>query len=508
MNSSIIRFILGCVLKTEAALLLLPCFVALIYGEREGLWYLPVAAASLLFGLLMTRRKPTDTIFYLKEGCIATSLSWILLSFFGCLPFCLTGEIPSFTDSLFETISGFTTTGASILSDVEALSHCSLFWRSFTHWIGGMGVLVFLLAVVPLSGGSNINLMRAESPGPSVDRLVPKVKYTARILYLIYFGMTVIETILLLLGRMPLFDAVCTSFGTAGTGGFGIKNDSFAGYSPYLQWIVTIFMILFGINFNAYYLVIFGKIKKALKMEEIRYYLLLILASVSIIFLSILDTCAGIFDALTQSAFQVASIITTTGFSTTDFNTWSSTCKVILVLLMFVGACAGSTGGGIKVSRFVILFKTVKKEFTSYIHPKSIKKIKMDDKPVEHEIIRTVNVYIITFMVLFVLSVFLVSFDDTDLITGFTAVAATINNIGPGLEMVGPAENFGFFSHFSKYVLMFDMLAGRLELFPLLLLFHPTIWRDLFAYKKSVRSNKKNLMKKKSAQQSSVQPEP
>lgn len=497
MNSSIIRFILGYILKTEAALLLLPCLIALIYTEHEGLWYLPVAAACFILGSLMTRRKPADSVFYLKEGCIATALSWILLSFFGCLPFVLTGEIPSFTDALFETISGFTTTGASILSDVEALSHCSLFWRSFTHWIGGMGVLVFLLAIVPLSGGSNINLMRAESPGPSVGKLVPKVKYTARILYLIYFGMTVIETILLLLGKMPLFDALCTSFGTAGTGGFGIKNSSIAGYSPYLQWVVTIFMILFGVNFNAYYLVLFGKLKKAVQMEEVRYYLLTILLSVAIIFLSILGTCASAFDALTQSAFQVASIITTTGFSTTDFNTWTSTCKIILVLLMFVGACAGSTGGGIKVSRFVILFKTVKKEFTSYIHPKSIKKIQMDEKPIDHETIRTVNVYIITFMVLFVLSVFLISFDNTDLITGFTAVAATINNIGPGLELVGPAANFGFFSDFAKYVLMFDMLAGRLELFPLLLLFHPSIWKDLFAYKMSVRNNRKCLRNEK-----------
>lgn len=490
MNSSIIRFILGNILKTEAVLLLLPCLVALIYTEPEGLWYLPVAVCCFILGLLMTRRKPVSNVFYLKEGCIATSLSWIFLSFFGCLPFYLTGEIPSLTDALFETISGFTTTGASILSDVEALSHCSLFWRSFTHWVGGMGVLVFLLAIVPLSGGSNINLMRAESPGPSVGKLVPKVRYTARFLYLIYFGLTVIEVILLLIGRMPLFDAICSGFGTAGTGGFGIKNDSFGSYSPYLQWVVTIFMILFGINFNAYYLILFGKVKKALKMEEVRYYLLIILAAVVIIFLNILGTCANAFDALTQSSFQVASIITTTGFSTTDFNLWDESCKIILVLLMFVGACAGSTGGGIKVSRFVILFKTVRKEFMSYIHPKSIKKLQMDDKPIEHEVVRTVNVYIITFMVVFVLSVFLISFNDTDLVTGFTAVAATINNIGPGLEMVGPAENFGFFSPFAKFVLMFDMLAGRLELFPLLLLFHPSIWRDLFAYKMSMRNRK------------------
>ena len=491
MNSSIIRFVLGNVLKTEAALLLLPCLIALIYREQAGIWYLPVAAACFLFGCLMTIKKPANNVFYLKEGCITTALSWIFLSFFGCLPFYLTKEIPSLTDALFETISGFTTTGASILNDVEALSHCSLFWRSFTHWVGGMGVLVFLLAIVPLSGGSNINLMRAESPGPSVGKLVPKVRYTARFLYLIYLGLTIAEIILLLLGRMPLFDAICTSVGTAGTGGFGIKNSSIAGYSPYIQWIVTIFMILFGINFNAYYLILFGQIKKALKIEEIRYYLLIISASVIFIFFNILGLCANVFEALTQSAFQVASIITTTGFSTVDFNMWNESCKIVLVLLMFVGACAGSTGGGIKVSRFVILFKTVRKEFTSYIHPKSIKKIQMDEKPIEHEVVRTVNVYFITFFVLFVLSVFLISFDDTDLITGFTAVAATINNIGPGLEMVGPSANFAFFSPFAKYILMFDMLAGRLELFPLLLLFHKSIWKDLFAYKKSVRSFKK-----------------
>ena len=486
MNSSIIRYILGCILKTEAALMLLPCLVAVFYQEKEGLWYLPVAAGSLVLGVLMSLRKPKNSVFYLKEGCIATALSWIFLCVFGAIPFCLTGEIPSFTDALFETVSGFTTTGASILSDVEALSHCSLFWRSFTHWIGGMGVLVFLLAIIPMSGGSNINLMRAESPGPSVGKLVPKMKDTVRILYLIYAGLTVAEVVLLLLGGMPFFDALCTSLGTAGTGGFGIRNDSIAGYSPYLQWVTTIFMILFGVNFNAYCLLLFRKIKDFLRMEEVRCYLLIIFASVTFIAVNILKTCTGIFDAVTKAAFQVASIITTTGFSTTDFQQWPESSKAVLVLLMFVGACAGSTGGGIKVSRFVVLFKTVRKEFFSYIHPKSIKKIKMDGKPIDHDVVRSINVYMITFMVLFVLSVFLISFENTDLVTSFTAVAATINNIGPGLELVGPTGNFGFFSPFSKYVLMFDMLAGRLELFPLLLLFHPTIWKDLFAYKKTV----------------------
>ncbi len=487
MNSSIIRYILGHVLKIEGILMLLPCTVALIYGENVGFYYLITAVLCFLFGTLMTLRKPADYVFYLKEGCIATSLSWIFLSIFGALPFWLTGEIPSFTNALFETISGFTTTGASILSDVETLSHTSLFWRSFTHWIGGMGVLVFLLAIIPLSGGSHINLMRAESPGPSVGKLVPKVKYTARLLYLIYFGMTILEIIFLLLGGMPVFDALTTSFGTAGTGGFGIKNDSIMGYSPYLQWVVTIFMILFGVNFNAYYLLVFRKFKKALQVEEVRCYFAIIAVATAIIFFNILDTSAGIFDALTHSSFQVASIITTTGFSTVDFNLWPQTSKTVLVLLMFVGACAGSTGGGIKVSRFMVLVKTLIKELNSYIHPKSIKKIKMEYKPVEHEVVRAINVYFITFMLIFSASVLAISFDGKDLVTNFTAVAATINNIGPGLEMVGPTENFSLFSPFSKYVLMFDMLAGRLELFPLLILFHPAIWKDLFAQKRRTK---------------------
>ena len=483
MNSSIIRYVLGYVLRIEALFMLLPCLIAVIYQENQGFYYLAVACVCGLLGFLMTHRKPDNFVFYLKEGCVSTALSWIFLSFFGCLPFCLSGEIPSFTDALFETISGFTTTGASILNNVEALSHCALFWRSFTHWIGGMGVLVFLLAIIPLSGGSHINLMRAESPGPSVGKLVPKVKYTARILYFIYLGMTVIEILLLTAGGMPLFDAVTTSFGTAGTGGFGIKNDSIMSYSPYLQWVVTIFMMLFGVNFNAYYFLLFRNFKKAFMMEEVRYYFLIIFASIAIIFIDILNISSGAFDALTHASFQVSSIITTTGFSTIDFNLWPQTSKTVLILLMFVGACAGSTGGGIKVSRFVVLVKTVIKELNSYIHPKSIKKIKIDGKPVEHEVVRAINVYFITFMIIFSASVFAISFEGRDLITNFTAVAATINNIGPGLEMVGPTQNFGIFTPFSKYVLMFDMLAGRLELFPLLILFHPAIWKDLFTQK-------------------------
>lgn len=491
MNSSIIRYILGSVLKIEGVLLLLPCIVAVCYREKVGFVYLLVAAACLVLGLAMTFRKPKDTVYYLKEGCVATALSWIFLSFFGALPFWISGEIASLTDALFETVSGFTTTGASILDNVEALSHTALFWRSFTHWIGGMGVLVFLLAIISMSGGSQLNLLRAESPGPSVGKLVPKMKHTARILYLIYLGLTATEVILLLAGRMPLFDALTTSFGTAGTGGFGIKADSIGGYSPYLQWIVTIFMIAFGVNFNAYYFILFHNAKKALHMEEVRCYLAIIAGAVGILLLDTVKIYGNFPDAMRHSAFQVASIMTTTGFSTGDFDLWSQTSKTVLVMLMFVGACAGSTGGGIKVSRFIILIKTIGKELNSYIHPRSIKKITYDDRPLEHEVMRSTNVYFITFVIIFTMSVLLVSVEGWDMTTNFTSVAATINNIGPGLELVGPSRNFAFFSPMSKYVLMFDMLAGRLELFPLLILFHPAIWKDMYAHKSALKRLKR-----------------
>lgn len=479
MNTSMIRYTLGHVLRLEGLFLFLPLIIALMYQEQSGVYFLIVAIICFLAGLLLSFKKPKNTVFYLKEGCIITSLSWIVLSIFGCLPFVLSGEIPDFTNALFETVSGFTTTGASILSDIESLSHCMLFWRSFTHWIGGMGVLVFLLAIIPMGGGSNMNLMRAESPGPSVGKLVPKVHYTARILYIIYFGLTVLEIIFLLCGGIDWFNAVTTSFATAGTGGFGIKNDSLMSYSAYAQWVVAIFMILFGVNFNAYYLLFFGDFKKALKVEEVKHYFLIIGLSVTVIFLNIVNTMDNALECLRHVVFQVGSIITTTGFSTVDFDQWSQASKTILVLLMFVGACAGSTGGGIKVSRFVILFKTMIKEFNSYIHPKSVIKIKVEGKPIEHEVVRAVNVYFITFMTVFASSIILLSFEGHSLVTNFTAVIASLNNIGPGLELVGPTQNFGFFSNFSKYVLMIDMLAGRLELFPLLILFHPSIWKDM-----------------------------
>lgn len=483
MNSGIIRYVLGFVLKLEGILMLLPCMVAFIYEESEGVAYVGVATVSILIGILMSYRKPKSNVFYLKEGCVTTGLSWILLSLIGCLPFIISGEIPSFTNALFETVSGFTTTGTTILSDIEALSHCSLFWRSFTHWIGGMGVLVFILAIIPLGGGYNMNIMRAESPGPSVGKLVPKVKSTARLLYYIYMGLTVLEIILLLIGGLSVFEAVNTGLATAGTGGFGIRNNSLTDFSLFNQWVVTIFMILFGINFNAYFFILYRQFKKAFSMEEVRWYLIIIGVSTAIIFVNILETSANAVRALTDASFQVAAIITTTGFSTVDFNQWSGACKTILVLLMFIGACAGSTGGGMKVSRILIMIKTMFKELHSYIHPNSVRKVKLEKKPIEHEVLRSTNVYLITFILIFVVSTFIVSFDGFDLTTNFTAVAATINNIGPGLEAAGPTENFSNFSILSKFVFIFDMLAGRLELFPLLIFFHPKVWGELFISK-------------------------
>ena len=479
MNTSIIRYILGHIIKIEGFLMLLPCVIALIFQEKELFTYLAVATLCILLGSLMTFKKAKDTVFYLKEGCIATVLSWTFLSLLGALPFMITGEIPSFTDAIFETVSGFTTTGASILTNVEALSYTSLFWRSFTHWIGGMGVLVFLLAIIPLSGGSNMNLMRAESPGPSVGKLVPKMRYTARILYIIYLTMTIIQFILLLIAKMPWFDAICISFGTAGTGGFGILNSSCSSYSVTVQWIITIFMLLFSINFNAYYLILFGQIKEALKMEEVRTFLIAVFATIALITFDISAAFGSSFEALTHAAFQVASLVSSTGFSTIDYDLWPAFSRTLLVLLMFMGACAGSTGGGIKVSRFVIIGKSIKKELHSYIHPKSVKQIVMDGKEVENGVIRSVSIYIITFLAIFVLSILIISLEEKDLITNFTSVIATLNNIGPGLSMVGPTQNFEHFSNLSKWVFIFDMLAGRLELFPLLLMFHPSIWHEL-----------------------------
>ncbi len=476
MNYNVVIYVLGRVLQLEGGFMLLPALVALVYSEWQGLTYLCLALAVELIGFVITRRKPANMKFYLREGFVTVALSWIMLSVTGCLPFYITGDIPHFVDALFETVSGFTTTGASILSDVEVLAKCNLFWRSFSHWIGGMGVIVFLLAVIPMTGGTHMNLMKAESPGPSVGKLVPKVKKTAAITYIIYMSMTVAEAIFLLCGGMPLFDAVCNSMGTAGTGGFGINNAGFGAESAYIQWVVTVFMIAFGVNFNVYYLITIRRFRDAAKHEEARTYLLIILSAGALIAWNIRDMFDSLGDAVRHAFFQVGSVITTTGFASADFDLWPETSRTILVILMFIGACAGSTGGGIKVSRIIILVKTFFKEITSYLHPRSVKKIKLEGKPVEHETLRATNVYIVTFIILFTTSLLLISFEGKDLITNFTAVTATINNIGPGLSMVGPTSNFGHFTDFSKLVFVFDMLVGRLELFPILMLFCPSIW--------------------------------
>ena len=477
MNYQIIIFIIGWILKIEGTFMLLPILTGIIYKE-SSLWAFVInGAICILLGVLMTWKKPKHQHFYIREGFVTVALCWIVLSLMGAIPFLLTGTIPNFIDALFETVSGFTTTGASILPEVESLPRCVLFWRSFTHWIGGMGVLVFLLALLKMVDGSHMNLMRAESPGPSVSRLVPTVRSTAKILYSIYIVLTVLEMLLLLVGGMPLFDALTTAFGTAGTGGFGIKNDSIAGYSTFLQVVITIFMILFGVNFNIYYLVLIKKWKQIYKNEELRWYLIVIASAILLIGWNI----RGVYDtfgkALQQSAFQVASIITTTGFATADFNEWPEVSRTLLIMLMFVGASAGSTGGGIKVSRFIILLKSSAKELLQYLHPRQVRKIQMDGKPVEHEVVRNVNVYMMIYVLIFSFSVLFLAIDGHDLITNFTAVAATLNNIGPGLELVGPSANFSLFSYPAKIVLIFNMLAGRLEIFPLLLLFFKETWK-------------------------------
>lgn len=476
MNYGIICYVIGWVLNFEAAFMVPSCLVALIYGESAGFALLITAALSLAIGLLIIRKRPKSMSMYAKEGFVTVALCWIILSAIGALPFVLAGAIPSYVDALFEIVSGFTTTGSSILSDVEALPHCLLFWRSFTHWIGGMGVLVFVMAVLPLAGGTNMYMMKAESPGPSVGKLVPRVKRTAVILYGMYLAMSILLLIFLLAGRMPVFDALLTMFGTAGTGGFGIKNDSMAGYSPYLQWVVAIFMILFGVNFNAYYLLLKKKWKDASSSIEVRVYFAVILFAIAAITWNTMPMFSGLGTALRHAAFQVGSIITTTGFATTDFDLWPSFSKTVLVLLMFIGACAGSTGGGIKVSRIIILFKSIQKELNVIVHPHNVKKLKMDGRMIEHNVLRSVNVFLVSYVMIFAVSVLLISLDNFDFTTNFTAVAATINNIGPGLSMVGPTQNFGAFSNFSKLVLIFDMLVGRLELFPVLILFARNTW--------------------------------
>ena len=477
MNYSIVLYILGCVLKFESAFLVLPALVGLIYREHASVSYLAVAVLCLILGVLLTHKKPRSTNLYTREGFVAVALSWIIMSIFGAIPCVLTGDIPFYVDALFETISGFTTTGSSILTDVESISKASLFWRSFSHWIGGMGVFVFIMAILPMMGGSTMNLMKAESPGPSVSKLVPHVKDTAKILYGIYIAITICEATILRALGMPLFDSLTTTFGTVGTGGFGIRNDSIAGYSPAIQITITVFMILSGINYTAYFYILTGKIKELFKIEEVRWYLAIILGSVAVITWNVRSLYPTFSETLRHAFFQVGSIITTTGYATTDFDLWPALSKTLLVTLMFIGACAGSTSGGIKVSRILILLKTIRKELSLIIHPRQVKKIRMDGHPVDHETLRSANVFLVVYFVLLLTSMLLISVDEFDFSTNFTSVVTVLNNIGPGLNLVGPTQNFSIFSPFSKFVLMFDMLAGRLELFPMMILLMPSTWK-------------------------------
>ena len=479
MNKRLIVYILGWVLIVEGAAMQIATVTSFIYGEHEGLYFLGVGALSALLGLLAVKvKKPKNPVLYQKAGFAATALSWILMSFVGCFPFWLSGEIPSFIDAFYETVSGFTTTGSTILTDVEALSHGMLMWRSFLHWLGGMGVIVFLLAIIPRLGGQqNIFLMKAESPGPIIGKAVPRMRNYATMLYGIYITLTALEFILLLFGGLNVFEAINTSFSTAGTGGFGIYNSNAAAFdSYYVQTVIAVFMLLFGINFSVYLCLIARKFKQSLKFEELWIYLGIVAVSTAIIAFNI-SSIYKPYDAFHQSFFYVSSIISTTGFGLTDVNKWPELSKTVIIILTFIGASAGSTGGGFKISRIILLFKEVRKEFSLLVHPRNVKLVKMDGKAVNHDIMRTTSMYLVLYIGVFAISFLLVSIDNMDFTTSFTAVAANLNNTGPGLGAVGPVGNYADFSILSKIVFIFDMLAGRLEIYPLLLLFAPSAWK-------------------------------
>ena len=477
MNYSMISYILGWIFNFEAAFMILPGITAIIYREKNGLAFLITMLICLTIGIPLTRRKRKSKVFHAKEGAVTVALSWLVLSIAGALPFIISGSIPHPIDAIFETVSGFTTTGASILSDVEALSHCMLIWRSFTHWIGGMGVLVFILCLLPLTGGYHMNLMKAESPGPSVSKLVPKVQSTAKILYTIYIILTIVEIIFLLIGKMPLFDTLCLSFGTAGTGGFGIKNDSIASYSTYNQVVITVFMILFGINFNLFYFILIGKVKDALRSEELHYYLGIIALCIIVITCNVLPTYKNVLEALRYAGFTVASTITTTGFVVVDYGKWPLLSQMIILVLTFVGASSGSTGGGIKISRIVMYFKSARKELRKALHPHSVQTVEFENQPIDGNVISSIQGYLVIYLIIFVVSLLILSCYKIDFASAFSAVATCLNNVGPGMNVVGPVGNFSSLSDVSKLVLSFDMLAGRLEIFPMLLVFAPSSWR-------------------------------
>lgn len=477
MNYRMIAYLSGVIILILAGFMLLPLLVAMIYREQSGLCFLLTLLAAAVLGFLLTRFKPRNKSMYAREGFVVTALAWILISLIGAVPFTMSRQIPSYLDAVFEMVSGFTTTGSSIVPNVEALDYCMNFWRCLSHWLGGMGILVFMLALVNLGGESN-HLLRAESPGPSVGKMVPNMRKSSAILYGIYIAMTVVEVILLLLGGMPLFDSLCHAFGSAGTGGFGIKAASVGYYdSYYLQGVIAVFMMLFGINFNFYFFLMMRKFSAAFRMSEVKTYLIIILVSTLTITANIVSSFPSLFDALHHAFFSVSSVITTTGFVIVDFDKWPQLSRLILVLLMIVGACAGSTGGGVKVSRMLIIFKSTTAEFRKLLHPRSVKVLTMDGKAVGQDMIRGVQNYMVVYFAVTVISMLLVSLDNFDLVTTVTAVEATLNNIGPGLGMVGPTGSFAMFSPLSKIVLTLDMLFGRLELFPMLILMMPSTWR-------------------------------
>jgi trk system potassium uptake protein TrkH len=481
MNYKMMGRLLGYILMVEAVFMLPSLFISLVKGENSSVigFSVSMAIIVLLGVILVNVCKGGKKGFKAKEGFVCVSISWITMSALGALPFFISGQIPDYLDALFETVSGFTTTGASILSNVEGLSKSMLYWRSFTHWVGGMGVLVFILAVGALadnSSGFTMHLLRAESPGPQVGKLVPKMKNTAKLLYAIYFFLTIANIIFLLLGRMPFFDAVCTAFGTAGTGGFGIKNDSIAGYSPYIQNVCTIFMLLFGVNFSCYYMLLLKQFYGVFKDEELRLYLALVVGSTALITINVRGYFDTFGEALRHGAFQVASIITTTGFATTDFELWPTFSKAILMGLMLIGACAGSTGGGFKCARVLIIFRSLKRSLRRAISPQKVQVVRVNNHMIDEKVLENTSAYLAAYVILMFLSFLAVSVDDISVMTSLTAVVSCFNNIGPGLDAVGPTCNYGGLSILSKLVLIFDMLAGRLEIFPMLLLFSRTTW--------------------------------
>ena len=481
MNTKIVRYILCRMLGVEAALLLVPVLVAVIYQEKCGIVFLiPIVILCLLF-LMVGRKRPEHGQIYGKEGMVIVALAWILWSLFGAMPFTLSGYIPGYVDAFFETVSGFTTTGSSIIPDVEVLPHCLLFWRSFTHWIGGMGVLVFVLVVTSLDRKNSMHLMRAEVPGPEKDKLVPKAMSTARILYGMYLTLTVIEMVFLVIGGMNLFDSMIFSFGSAGTGGFSNYADSVAHFnSAYIDGVITVFCALFGVNFALFYFMILGDFKSILKNEELRTYILLIAGATAAIMLNIHSLYPTIGKSFRYAVFQVVTVITTTGYSTADFAQWPMFSKAVLMMLTVIGACASSTGGGIKVSRLLVGMKCVKREIVQLAHPKSVGIIRIGGKKVSSDVLRTIYIYFIAYVGILIGSVVLVSLDNFDFETTFSAVLTTLGNVGPGMAQVGPMGNFAGFSPLSKLILCFDMLAGRLEIFPFLVLFTAPAWRRKF----------------------------